>query len=61
FGAERLLCGSDWPVLLLNGDYARVWAATRELVAGLAPGERDALLGGNSRRLYGLEAADGAH
>jgi L-fuconolactonase len=61
FGAERLLCGSDWPVLLLNGDYARVWAATRELVAGLAPGERDALLGGNARRLYGLEAADGAH
>ena len=23
FGPERLMCGSDWPVALLNGDYDR--------------------------------------
>jgi len=25
FGPERLVCGSDWPVALLNGDYLEVW------------------------------------
>ena len=28
FGADRLVCGSDWPVALLNGDYAKVWHET---------------------------------
>jgi L-fuconolactonase len=60
-GPERLLCGSDWPVALLNGDYERVWSATHDLVADLTPDERNALLDGTARRLYGLEASDGAH
>ena len=25
FGSDRLVCGSDWPVALLNGDYEKVW------------------------------------
>lgn len=28
FGADRLVCGSDWPVSLLNGDYPKVWNET---------------------------------
>jgi L-fuconolactonase len=60
-GPDRLLCGSDWPVLLLNGDYARVWHATRTLVSELAPAEQDALLAGTARRLYRLEVTSGAH
>jgi L-fuconolactonase len=60
-GPARLLYGSDWPVLLLNGDYERVWSATRELVAELAPAEQEALLHGTARKLYHLEAANGAH
>ncbi|MGZ4337704.1 MAG: amidohydrolase family protein, partial [Gaiellaceae bacterium] len=38
-GPDRLVCGSDWPVALLNGDYERVWRDTTtaiELVAGPA-------------------------
>jgi L-fuconolactonase len=56
FGPARLLCGSDWPVALLNGDYARVWQATRELLAPLSDGERSAILTGTAERLYGLAA-----
>jgi L-fuconolactonase len=56
FGSARLLCGSDWPVALLNGDYARVWQATRELLAPLSDGERSAILTGTAERLYGLAA-----
>jgi L-fuconolactonase len=54
FGAERLLCGSDWPVALLNGDYRRVWSETRRLLETIAPKDVDALLGGTARRLYRL-------
>jgi len=54
FGPDRLMCGSDWPVALLNGDYRRVWHATREAVEAAAPGSADALLGLNARRVYRL-------
>jgi len=53
-GPERLMCGSDWPVALLNGDYERVWEATRRLVEELAPGEQAGLVGDNAARVYGI-------
>jgi L-fuconolactonase len=56
FGPDRLMCGSDWPVALLNGDYARVWDATRTAVQTLAPGHAEALLGSNAQRIYHLDA-----
>jgi L-fuconolactonase len=52
FGPDRLMCGSDWPVLLLNGDYDRVWETTRRIVERLAAGHEAALLGENAARLY---------
>jgi L-fuconolactonase len=61
FGAERLLCGSDWPVCLLNGDYAQVWTETRRVLELVAPDRLDDLLGGTARRLYRLDGHDGAH
>jgi L-fucono-1,5-lactonase len=54
FGPDRLMCGSDWPVALLNGDYDRVWDATRQIVETVAPGDTPALLGGNAARVYGF-------
>ncbi len=54
FGPERLLFGSDWPVCTLAGQYADVYALAEQAVAALAPAERDAVLGGNAARVYGL-------
>ena len=51
FGPQRLMCGSDWPVLLLNGDYDRVWDAVLTL-ASLAGRDAGALLGENAARIY---------
>jgi L-fuconolactonase len=51
FGPERLMCGSDWPVLLLNGDYDRVWDAARKLTDVAGP-DAPALLGENAARIY---------
>ena len=52
FGPNRLLCGSDWPVALLNGDYDRVWTATRQVVEAIAGADADGLLGENAARVY---------
>ena len=60
FGPDRLLCGSDWPVALLNGDYARVWAQTRRVIHEVAPDHAEALLAGTARRIYRLESRTGA-
>ena len=58
FGPERLMCGSDWPVLLLNGDYDRVWDATTRLAQAVAGSDAAALLGGNAVRVYRLATPD---
>lgn len=55
FGPERLMCGSDWPVALLNGDYDRVWGVTSAVLAAVAPAASALLLGGNAQRIYRLE------
>jgi L-fuconolactonase len=54
FGAERLMFGSDWPVAILAGDYAKVWAATNEVLDELdvLGAERAAILGDNAAALY---------
>jgi L-fuconolactonase len=54
FGAQRLMWGSDWPVVNLAGSYQRWFAATRALLAGLTPQERTAIMGTTARKFYGL-------
>ena len=54
FGAQRLMWGSDWPVVNLSGTYQRWYAATVALMAALTPQERAAIMGGTARKFYGL-------
>jgi len=54
FGAQRLMWGSDWPVVNLGGSYQRWFAASVALMAGLTPQERAAIMGGTARKFYGL-------
>lgn len=57
FGPGRLMFGSDWPVCELAGGWNR-WAATAgELLAGLSPGETDAVLSGTAYAFYRLSPA----
>jgi len=55
FGPRRLLWGSDWPVVDLNGGYRRWFAASEELLGELPENEREGILGGNAFRFYGLD------
>ncbi|MBB6674519.1 amidohydrolase family protein [Cohnella nanjingensis] len=54
FGASRLMFGSDWPVAILNGDYASVWRETNALLEGRTREEIDAILGGTAVEFYRL-------
>ena len=54
FGAERLMFGSDYPVAILAGDYAKVWRETNVLLEKLAPTQKAQILGGTAARFYGL-------
>jgi L-fuconolactonase len=52
FGPERLMWGSDWPVLNLAGDYGG-WLVMAKALSGLTdPADLAALFGGTSRRFY---------
>lgn len=52
FGPQRLLWGSDWPVLTMAGGYDAWREATTALIGALTPEEQAAVLGGNAERVY---------
>lgn len=55
FGPERLMLGSDWPVAVLRGGYAKVWAAMNFAIADLPPASRDLLRGRTAVKAYELD------
>jgi L-fuconolactonase len=54
FGADRLIFGSDWPVLTLRAHYGEWLAAAEALLAGLERSARDRVLGLNAVACYRL-------
>lgn len=50
FGADRVMFGSDWPVLTLAGDYAK-WVALAQSVV-TDPGDREKIFGGTAAKFY---------
>jgi L-fuconolactonase len=52
FGADRLVWGSDWPVLTLAGTYPDWFALAREAIAAKQESAVPAVMGGNALRLY---------
>jgi L-fuconolactonase len=57
FGPERVMWGSDWPVLNLAADYPRWADAADKLLENTSAEQREAVLGGNAIRFYGLAPA----
>jgi L-fuconolactonase len=52
FGPERLIFGSDWPVVTLRASYGRWVETVAALLSPLGANERDAIMGGTARRVY---------
>ncbi|HUH91655.1 MAG TPA: amidohydrolase family protein [Casimicrobiaceae bacterium] len=55
FGPQRVLWGSDWPVVTLAASYERWSSASDALLEALSAREQEAIRGGNARRFYGLD------
>jgi L-fuconolactonase len=58
FGTDRLMFGSDWPVCLLAGDYARVKTLVVNYIRELPAEQKENILGFNAVRFYGLKRRD---
>jgi len=52
FGWDRIMFGSDWPVCLLNGDYAQVWRATHAALGNCTSEQRNKVFGTNALNFY---------
>jgi L-fuconolactonase len=55
FGPERLMWGSDWPVLNMASDYAGWNSLSEALLGRLSPEQISQIRGGNAARFYGIE------
>lgn len=56
FGAQRLMWGSDWPVLTLAGEYSEWLQQSERLLKHLPDAERDAIFGDTANTFYGLDS-----
>lgn len=54
FGPSRVMWGSDWPVLELDGSYPQWFSCTGDLIAGRSADERADIMGGTAQRSYGI-------
>jgi len=55
FGADRVMWGSDWPVVTLRAGYREWLGMSLELVRRYAPEGEDAVFGANAVRFYQLD------
>ena len=61
FGPQRLIWGSDWPVLTLAGDYQSWFDLAREAIAAREPSAVRAVMGENALRIYRPKFHRGRH
>lgn len=56
FGTDRLMFGSDWPVMLLSGIYVQWKSLLEKYMEKHLPEERDQVFGLNAHRVYNLNS-----
>jgi L-fuconolactonase len=57
FGPDRVMWGSDWPVLLLAGGYLQWLEVAEQLTCQLTQDERTRIFGTTAARFYGIADA----
>jgi L-fuconolactonase len=55
FGVERLMFGSDWPVLLLSGMYVQWKSLLEKYMENYKPEDKEKVFGLNAVKFYGLD------
>ncbi len=56
FGPQRLVWGSDWPVIDIRSGLPGWIGIFRELISDLSPDEARAICSGNAKRIYGVSS-----
>jgi L-fuconolactonase len=54
FGHDRILFGSDWPVMLLSGTYSQWKSLLEKYMENLTEEEKEKIVGNNAVAFYGL-------
>jgi L-fuconolactonase len=54
FGTERLLFGSDWPVILLSGMYVQWKSLLEKYMENFSSEDQENVFGNNAMRFYNL-------
>jgi L-fuconolactonase len=54
FGTQRILWGSDWPILTLNATYAEWYTLCRNYISQYFPTGLENIFSGNATQIYGL-------
>lgn len=54
FGTDRLVFGSDWPVMLVSGIYVQWKSLLEKYMENYKVEEKDKVFGGNAKTFYGL-------
>ena len=54
FGTDRLLFGSDWPIMLLSGIYVQWKSLLEKYMENFSEDDREKVFGSNAIRLYNL-------
>jgi len=54
FGPSRVMWGSDWPVLELDGSYPQWLTCVKQLIANFSPEEQADIMGKSAMRHYGI-------
>ncbi len=54
FGSNRIMFGSDWPVCLVAGNYAKVKELTTNFISTLSAEEQQQIMGANAMKFYKL-------
>ncbi|WP_349436509.1 amidohydrolase family protein [Pararhizobium sp. A13] len=55
FGPQRVMFGSDWPVVNLDASYEQWWLAANELLRNLDESARQAVFRTSAARFYGID------
>lgn len=56
FGSNRIMWGSDWPVIKLNGDYETWLSLTKSLLKNHSSEESQKIWAGNAQNFYALSS-----
>lgn len=58
FGPQRLMIGTDWPVLTVGCSYSQWWSTVEQWISPLTQHERNLILGETAARVYRLHPSN---